>query len=91
MAASKTISVERFHRALRDILSDAVDAGKRHVDVLAGDLHRTVADPAATNRMPACCQAMMNEFDGDRDEILESPPKGQGSTLKVRYALPRRR
>jgi len=39
--------------------------------------------------MPQCCD-VMHALMTAGDEVLSTPPKGKGNTLKIRYKLPRR-
>ncbi|MCZ1266708.1 hypothetical protein [Paenibacillus tundrae] len=66
---------------LRKRLSEARATGNKHLDVISGDLHKELG---FKNRMPSCCHAM-REMMKTGDVILYTPPKGNGSTLKVRY------
>jgi transcriptional regulator with XRE-family HTH domain len=75
-----------FVEALTARLEKAQKAGRGFVDVVAGDLHREVYSEG--NRMPVCCSVMERER-SSRDQILHAPPKGKGSTLTIRYRLPR--
>ncbi len=63
--------------------------GMKFVEVRSGDVHRELGGyPGPNHRMPDCCQVMRRLMTGT-DSILEAPPKGNGATLVVRYALPR--
>jgi hypothetical protein len=42
--------------------------------------------PSRNHRMATCCTAMYSLM-GSRDEIITSPPKGKGASLKIRYYL----
>jgi hypothetical protein len=65
---------------------------KSSLDINAGDLHRTLGgyppQKGASHHMPSCCDAMRETMKVG-DEIIESPPKGRGASLTVRYKLPR--
>ena len=76
-----------FIRVLQQIILE--NAGNEFVDVNAGELHRRVGGyPGYNNRMPICCKVMHNARIG-ADEIIASPPSGQGAILTIRYYLPR--
>lgn len=63
--------------------------GAAAIDVLALDLHDSVARYwKRANRMPNVCRVMRDNKQ-DRDVTLHSTPSGQSSTLKIRYILPR--
>jgi len=82
-------STKDFESALRSLLATAQEEGKPHLDVVSGDLHRMVGGyPGSQHRMPSCCDVMRNAKKPG-DEMLNSPLKGKGATLKVRYYLPR--
>jgi 5-methylcytosine-specific restriction protein A len=79
-----------FIPPIRRMMREAQAASLSSVDVTAGDVHTEAGDyPGSDHRMPICCRVMKNEMrSGDR--IIESPPSGQGASLKIRYQLPRR-
>ena len=65
------------------------NSGNEFVDIRAGELHRRVGGyPVYNHRMPICCKVMQNARIG-ADEIIASPPSGQGASLTIRYYLPR--
>ena len=79
----------QFRAALKEIFTEAMKDGKS--SVAAGDLPQQVGgypEPKSNHRMPICCEVMYQEM-GNRDEIMHSPQKGKGSSLTVRYDLPR--
>jgi len=56
-----------------------------YIELSSGDSHRELGKyPGRNHSMSSCCKAM-REFMISGDEILESPPKGNGATLKIRY------
>lgn len=82
-------STSDFESALQSLLATAQKEGKPYLDVVSGDLHRTVGGyPGAQHRMPSCCEVMRNAMKPG-DEVLDSPRKGKGATLMIRYYLPR--
>lgn len=55
------------------------------IELVSGDIHRELGGyPGPDHRMPSCCNAMKELMNSD-DEILYSPKKGNGATLKIRY------
>ena len=56
-----------------------------HLDVCLGELNKRVG---GQNQMMQVCSAMRSLM-RDGDETLESPPKGNGSRLVIRYKIPR--
>jgi len=86
---SAATSAEDLERALQRLLAAAQEEGKPFLDVVAGDLHRTVGGyPGPDHRMPICCDVMRKTMKPS-DEALSSPPKGKGASLRIRYNLPR--
>jgi len=89
----KTIGAEWFRDVLRTKLRQAELAGHPYLEVLSADLHRELggypAPAGGKHEMPTCCN-VMRELMKAGDEVLASPPKGRGATLKIRYKLPRR-
>ena len=78
-----------FEAALRARLARAEEGGGSHVDVSAGELHRQVGGyPGPDHRMPVCCRVMRDEMAAG-DQLIDSPPSGQGASLTIRYRLPR--
>lgn len=64
-------------------------AGKTAVEIVSGDVHRTLGGyPGRNHLMPLCCEVMRAEMRG-ADEVLAEPPRGQGASLRIRYCLPR--
>lgn len=83
------LNAETFERAIRATLQAASDAGRSHVNVISGDLHRSVGGyPGGSHRMPMCC-SVMRQMMRPGDAVIASPPSGQGATLRIRYLLPR--
>ena len=78
-----------FEHTLGQLLNEAAANGKHVVDVSAKELHeRTGGYPAASHRMPLCCAVMRSRMQPG-DEIVRTPPSGQGASLQIRYRLPR--
>lgn len=80
-----------FRQALSQIISNA-ESSEPSVDVKARQLHDVVLGQSSSkNEMPTCCHVMWQEFsDENGDLILATPPSGKGSSLMIRYALPRK-
>ena len=80
-----------FELKLSKLLVDAENKKLEFVDIVSGDLHKSVGGYPIKNgnhRMPVCCQ-VMKDLMKYGDHILHGPPKGQGATLKIRYYLSR--
>ena len=80
------LTVPDFQNHLNDILLSAQNKGFQFVDVKSGDLLKRVG--AHNNRMSLCCSVMINNIITG-DIILHEPPSGQGTSLIIRYKLPR--
>lgn len=63
--------------------------GADHVEINAGEVHRTVGRyPGPDHRMRTLCDVMRSEMKRG-DNILVSPRLGNGAGLTIRYSLPR--
>jgi len=72
---------------LDQIQTDAKLHGIREVQVNSGIIHRKLGGyPSSNHRMPIVCKAMRN-YMRKTDEIITSPPKGQGASLTILYHL----
>ncbi|MHB0966133.1 MAG: HNH endonuclease [Bellilinea sp.] len=78
-----------FQKALDDLFQQAQMNNMMDVTIKSGELHRLVGGyPTRNHRMPICCLVMRKNMHSG-DNILSSPPKGDGSTLVIRYRIPR--
>jgi len=67
------------------ILSKIENMEVNYIDLVSGDIHRELGGyPGRSHSMPTCCKTMRKMMISD-DEVLFSPPKGNGATLKIRY------
>ena len=56
-----------------------------YVELISGDIHRELGGyPSNRHYMPSCCCAM-RKYKLNDDMIIYEPPKGNGTTLKIRY------
>ncbi|MNB86270.1 hypothetical protein D3C75_332090 [compost metagenome] len=79
------LSVDDFQKEVKRRIDEARNNGVTYVDIVSGEVHRTLGGyPGPDHNMPSCCKAMY-DYKKPIDEILESPPKGKGATLKIRY------
>jgi hypothetical protein len=63
--------------------------GASYIDIRSEDVHRNLGGyPGPSHRMPSCCRVMLR-LKTATDRVLESPPKGKGASLVIRYSLPR--
>lgn len=75
-----------FRHALGELFASSTGS---YVDVNAGELHDLVGTRSGKDsRMPTCCNVMMAAMNSG-DTVLSAPPKGRGTTLTIRYQLPR--
>ncbi|GHV63075.1 hypothetical protein AGMMS49587_11910 [Spirochaetia bacterium] len=78
-----------FNAELDKLFSEAESRGEVVLRVNAGELHRRVGGyPGQNHRMPACCSAMRAKM-RDTDQIIQTPPEGDGANLTIEYRLPR--
>ncbi len=83
------VSSKEFENALIEIFQDAQKDGLSSVNVTSGELHRKLGGyPSSNHNMPGCCSVMSRIMESD-DEVLDEPLKGKGSTLTIKYSLPR--
>ncbi len=79
-------TMDEFRRELQAQIGRAQKQGRAHIEINAGELHRIVSP--SENRHPMACNAM-RELIAGLDEVLHSPPAGDGPSFTVRYMLPR--
>jgi len=85
----RSITKAHFKAALNDLLSKAYKRNSAYLDVSSGGLHRIVGQyPGRNHRMPLCCDVMRSAMK-QHDEILSTPPRGNGASLTIRYYLDR--
>ena len=70
---------------LSEIFAEATAEGLSSVKVKAADLCMAAGSDIA---VAACCEVMVREM-GNCDEIMHSPQKGKGTSLTIRYDLPK--
>lgn len=86
---AKNVNAGAFEQAIRARFRAASSEGRPYVDITSGDIHRSVGGyPGPNHRMPVCC-SVMRQLAKPSDDVLASPPRGQGATLTIRYRLPR--
>ena len=82
-------SMEDFRVELRAQIKRSADLGAAHVDLNAGDMHRSVGGyPGPDHRMLLCCEAMYQAMKVG-DVVLVRPAEGSEERLVIRYRLPR--
>jgi hypothetical protein len=84
-STSGRITTNDFREAIRLLFVEAVQRRLPHLDVRSGELNKSIG---GQNQLPQVCGAMRSLM-RDGDTIIESPPKGNGSRLVIRYKIPR--
>lgn len=80
---AKKTRTEDIRQYISSLLEDAKAQGKPFLTLTAKEIHHELQ---LKNRYPMVCNAMRQTM-GKDDEILFSPPKGNSSTLKIKYYL----
>ena len=78
-----------FRRELDAQIDRARRQGRPHVEINAGELHRTVGSYPGDHRMPICCQVMRQEANRGGATTIYETASGDGAALTIRYDLPR--
>ena len=81
------LTASDFHHELYRRFDAAAARGDSQLEVTAGELHKTLK---AANRLSMCCNALY-DMQNIGDAILSVPSGGAGSSLLIRYSLPRER
>lgn len=81
------LTASDFHRELYRRFDAAAARGDAQLEVTAGELHKTLK---ASNRLSMCSNALY-DMQNIGDVILSVPSGGVGSSLLIRYSLPRER
>jgi len=82
---SKNEEVHSMDEFKQLILEKIGNIKGEYIELVSGDIHRELGGyPGSNHRMPSCCSAMRELMKSD-DEILYSPKRGNGATLKIRY------
>ena len=76
-----------FDEYISKRLSEAEKLGWTHLILRSGPIHK---DLQFQDRLPSCCHSMRRALIEGYDEVLHSPPQGNGTTLTILYQLPRR-
>jgi hypothetical protein len=86
-------TTNEFRAELQAQISRAHRQGRPHVEINAGELHRTVGgyppQGGGSHAMPSCCAAMRDELARGRADIIHETQSGQAAALTIRYYLPR--
>jgi hypothetical protein len=86
-----TPAFDDFKKTLLEEFSQAKEQGLSSITIKAGELHKKTTGKTlqSNHRMPLCCKCMNHEFVESCDIIKYTPPKGEGSCLKIEYKIPR--
>jgi hypothetical protein len=84
-------TADEFRAELAAQIDRALKQGRPHVEVNAGELHRTLGGyPGQSHHMPICCSVLREEAHIGNAEVVYETPSGAGAALTIRYMLPRR-
>lgn len=83
-------TADEFRMELIAQIARATKQSRPHVEINAGELHRTVGGyPGSSHNMPTCCSVMRSEYEVERDVIVHETASGNAPALTIRYFLPR--
>ena len=77
------MSTEDIRRYIKELKRIAMEEGKVSLVLIARDIH---GDLNLKSRYPMVCNAMRQCME-ENDVILFQPPKGNSSTLEIKYML----
>ena len=81
---TKQIGILEVKAYIEDLFKKAKEKGEEEITLISGQLHKELN---LENRLPTVCDAMRYYYNYINDEIIESPPKGRGSRLIIKYNL----
>ena len=71
----------------------ATKQGRDHIEVNAGELHRTVGgfppEPGGKHAMHICCMVLRSELARGKASVIHEGVKAEAYALTIRYDLPR--
>lgn len=77
-------NTEEVRDYIRCLITTAQNQGEHHLILKSGDVHK---DLNMKNGMPTVCSAMRSLDGLQKYEVVEQPPKGNGSRLILKYLL----
>jgi ADP-ribose pyrophosphatase len=81
-------TVADFRNEIETLKKEGRERGKDYIELVSLEIHKRVGLVGKKHRMASCCIAMYDMMKSDRgDEVISAPPKGKGSTLKIKYYL----
>ncbi len=93
---NKPVKTERTLPGIRDfraLISQKLQTAQKQkntfIDLNAGELHHEAGGGTGNNVRVASCVSAMRQVMQEGDEILSEPPAGAGSSVTIRYGLPR--
>lgn len=72
---------------LTEKINEAKLSNLEFIEINAGEFHREVGAYPSKNHRMATCSDVMKERMKPNDEIINSPDKGKGASLTIRYYL----
>lgn len=87
IATPKTLknpSISEVKRFIEEEIKIAKEKGNREIIIQSGMVHKRLN---MINEMPTVCSAMRTLNGGYRYEVIEEPPKGNGSRLIFKYII----
>lgn len=86
-------TADEFRAELQAQIGRAQRQGRPHVEINAGELHRTLGGYppkySGSHAMPSCCVVMRDELLRGNADIIHETESGQAPALTIRYYLPR--
>ncbi len=80
---TKPFGVKDAYNHLNNLLEIARKNQLEYLEIVSGTIHKELN---LKSRMPTVCDAMY-KLKKEKDEIIYSPPKGRGSTLRIKYFI----
>jgi hypothetical protein len=84
---------EDFRAELKAQIDRAINQGRKHIEINAGELHRAVGGypplSGKNHSMPSCCGVLRDELSKGNSEIVYATESGNSASLTVRFNLPR--
>lgn len=86
-------ATDDFRAELEAQIDRAIKQGRLHIEINAGELHRTVGGypPKAgqSHSMPSCCNVLREEHKRGNAVVIYETESGQAPALTIRYYFPR--
>lgn len=83
-----SLTIENFKEFIQLVIEYNERINNTEVIIKSGDIHRLLWEyPGNNHRMKSCCDAMYSIANQYNHEIMSSPIKGNGASLKIKYNL----